>query len=86
LEEQPYDIEAADPFESSLALDELGRALDVLDPEERTVVVLHYWNDLGTAQIGALLGIPQGTVKYRLHRAYGALRRRLEEAPREHPR
>lgn len=86
LEEQPDDLEAADPFQSSLALDELGRALDVLGPEERTVVVLHYWNDLSTAEIGALLGIAQGTVKYRLHSAYGALRRRLEEASRERPR
>ena len=75
--------EAADPFAASLARDALGRALEVLDPDERSIVVLHYWSDLGTAEIAAALGIPQGTVKFRLHSAYGALRRRLEAASKE---
>lgn len=75
--------EAADPFAASLSRDALGRALDVLSPDERLIVVLHYWNDLGTAEIAALLGIPQGTVKFRLHSAYGALRRKLDVASKE---
>jgi RNA polymerase sigma-70 factor (ECF subfamily) len=75
--------EAADPFDASLSRDALGRALGVLSPDERSIVVLHYWSDLGTAEIAALLGIPQGTVKFRLHSAYGALRRKLDAASKE---
>ena len=75
--------EAADPFAASLSRDALGRALGVLSPDERSIVVLHYWSDLGTAEIAAFLGIPQGTVKFRLHSAYGALRRRLDAASKE---
>ena len=75
--------EAADPFDASLSRDALGRALSVLSPDERSIVVLHYWSDLSTAEISAVLNIPQGTVKFRLHSAYGALRRRLEAAAKE---
>ena len=79
LDDRPSEPEAADPFASSLARDTLGRALDVLSADERAVVVLHYWSDMTTADISAVLGVPQGTVKSRLHTAYGALRRRLEK-------
>ena len=41
-------------------------ALAQLDRDQREVVVLHHLADLGTAQIAAELGIPEGTVKSRL--------------------
>jgi RNA polymerase sigma-70 factor (ECF subfamily) len=44
-------------------------ALAQVDEGQRAVVVLHYLADLGTAEIAAELGVPEGTVKSRLSRA-----------------
>ena len=54
-------------------------ALDALDDEFRTVVVLRDIEDLAYDEIGAILDIPEGTVKSRLSRAREALRERLKE-------
>lgn len=67
----------ADPFRDVLDRDETLRALAALDPDERLVVVLHYWADLPLADDAARTGWPVGTVKSRLHRALGKLGRRL---------
>jgi RNA polymerase sigma-70 factor (ECF subfamily) len=71
-------VAGRDPFRDFLARDELGRALDVLTPEQRAVVVLRFWRDLTVEQIALRLGCPSGTVKSRLHNALAALRVRLE--------
>lgn len=83
IDDPDAEIEGTDPFATSLARDALGRALGVLSEDERTIVILHYWNDLSTADVGDLLRIPQGTVKYRLHSAYSTLRRALDEQSKE---
>jgi len=54
-------------------------ALAQLDPAQREVVVLHHLADLGTAQIAAELGIPEGTVKSRLARGRDRLAGLLDE-------
>jgi DNA-directed RNA polymerase specialized sigma24 family protein len=59
-------------------------ALAQVDDGQREVVVLHYLADLGTAEVAAELGIPEGTVKSRLSRARAQLAGLLEE--REEPR
>jgi RNA polymerase sigma-70 factor (ECF subfamily) len=59
-------------------------ALARVDADQRQVVVLHYLADLGTAEIAAELGIPEGTVKSRLSRARTKLADLLED--REEPR
>lgn len=41
------------------------------------VVALHYLEGLGVKDIGARLGLPEGTVKIRLHRARAVLREKL---------
>ncbi len=68
---------SADPFRDLLARDEALRALDALDADERTVVVLHFWADLSLADVADRTGWPIGTVKSRLHRALGKARVRL---------
>jgi RNA polymerase sigma-70 factor (ECF subfamily) len=59
------------------ALDVLEAAFERLDPDDRTMVVLHHLEDRPLAEIAALLHMPVGTVKWRLHEArkalYGAL-------------
>jgi len=58
----------------------LGEHLDVRErlgrlPERlREVLVLRYWRDLSEKEIAEIAGIPQGTVKSRLHAALKALR------------
>jgi RNA polymerase sigma-70 factor, ECF subfamily len=47
----------------------LGEALARLRPEYREAVVLRYQEDLSYEEIGAITGVPLGTVKSNLHRA-----------------
>ena len=64
------DVRAAgDPFAAILDRDEALGTLDVLDADERMVVILHYWADLTLLAVAERLGWPVGTVKSRLHRA-----------------
>ncbi len=52
----------------------LGCALRALPPGEREVLLLVAWEQLTPAQAAAVLGVPQGTARSRLHRARAALR------------
>jgi RNA polymerase sigma factor (sigma-70 family) len=62
--------------------DRVARTLDRLPADERIVVALRYGVDLPAADIAALLGCPEGTVKSRLHRALRRLRDALEATER----
>jgi RNA polymerase sigma factor (sigma-70 family) len=57
---------------------DLDAAFDRLDPDHRIVLVLRFWQDLSLDEIADRLGVPQGTVKSRLHYALRALRTDLE--------
>lgn len=72
----------ADASETTAARDALGRALIALAPDEQVVVTLRFYADLTVPVIAAMLGIPEGTVKSRLHHAMGRLRTALEVAER----
>lgn len=54
--------------------DQLDRALARLEPEARAVVVLHFYLDLQLPAVAAMLGIPVGTAKSRLHRSLAIMR------------
>jgi RNA polymerase sigma-70 factor (ECF subfamily) len=54
--------------------DELLAALAELGPEQRAVVVLRHLLDYSPGEIGAMLGMPRGTVNSRLRRALDRLR------------
>jgi RNA polymerase sigma-70 factor, ECF subfamily len=57
---------------------ELLTAFARLPVDQRSLLVLHHLHGYGVSEIGAWLGIPTGTVKWRLSRARSALRRELE--------
>jgi RNA polymerase sigma factor (sigma-70 family) len=57
--------------------DHIWRALAELPAEQREAVQLHYVEELRVWEIAALVGVPSGTVKARLHRPRGRLRRLL---------
>lgn len=54
-------------------------AVHALPERLRPVVLLFYMEELPTAQIAAVLGIPKGTVLSRLHQARKLLKRELED-------
>jgi RNA polymerase sigma-70 factor (ECF subfamily) len=58
--------------------DMLARAFDRLDADKRAVLVLHYLEHEPLAAIAGALGIPVGTLKWRMSEARAALGRALE--------
>ena len=54
--------------------DALLASLEALDEDDRLVIGLRYFLDLGEAEMAAALDVPRGTVKSRLSRALGRLR------------
>jgi RNA polymerase sigma-70 factor (ECF subfamily) len=71
-----------DTADAAALRDAVARALDGLDPDQRVVVALRFHADLTVPAIADTLGIPEGTVKSRLHHALGRLRTAMEEADR----
>jgi RNA polymerase sigma-70 factor (ECF subfamily) len=68
-----------EPSPEALALDRERRdgvlaGLARLRPDERLVLELRYFLDLGEAEMAATLGCARGTVKSRVHRALARLR------------
>ena len=58
------------------------RAMGRLDAGKRAILVLHHVEDRPLGEIAAVLGVPVGTVKWRLHNARAALEHALEEESR----
>jgi RNA polymerase sigma factor (sigma-70 family) len=75
--DRPLAVAAPAPEAAVLAAERRGALLDGLDrlgDDDRLVIGLRYFLDLGEAEMAAALGIPRGTVKSRLSRALGRLR------------
>jgi RNA polymerase sigma-70 factor (ECF subfamily) len=60
---------------AAVELAPLHAAMDRLNERERELLEMRYDQDLTQSAIAAKLGIPEGTVKVRLHRARNKLRR-----------
>ncbi len=70
---------AVDPSIDAIAHgDALQRAIDQLTTDQRTILALHHLEDRPVAEIAAVIGIPVGTAKWRLHEARAALERAME--------
>jgi RNA polymerase sigma-70 factor (ECF subfamily) len=74
--------------------DEVARSIDRvlvawacgrLPPGQRAIVALHYESGLSLDETAAVLGIPAGTARSRLHAALDAMRRSLEAPAAEPP-
>lgn len=76
----------ADPNSSSQEAvgeaDAIRRAFGRLKPDARVLIVLHHLEERPVAEIAGLLGVPEGTIKWRLHAARAALERALEAESR----
>ena len=75
-------VDTLDALENRLAL---RRAIANLSPDHRQVVALRYFAGLTVPEVARTLGIREGTVKSRLHRALALLRQQLDERPHPNP-
>jgi RNA polymerase sigma-70 factor (ECF subfamily) len=86
---RPVEVEVTDltPVTSADATESIGdrelvaAVLRRLDEQGRSIVVLHYYLGMPLHDVAASLAIPLGTVKSRLHRALGEMRRELGADP-----
>ena len=77
----PDTFDVAAPGDASASYDDqdqLARALAVLPPRQRAVVVLRYYEGLSEAEIADVLGCARGTVKSQSSKALRTLRRALD--------
>jgi len=82
VELQPFDGPAAADMQSLVADRELlDLALGRLQPEQRAVIVLHYYLGMPLPDVAATLGIPIGTAKSRHHRSLAAMRAAIDTDP-----
>jgi RNA polymerase sigma-70 factor, ECF subfamily len=63
--------------------DQLERGFARLDLDQRAVLVLHHYSGLPLPEVAAILEIPAGTAKSRLHRGIAAMRAALEADDRD---
>ncbi len=75
---EPGEAQAAEArADAAVAGPRVAAALAALRPQEREVLLLFAWADLGYDEIAAALGVPTGTVRSRLHRARTQVRAAL---------
>ena len=79
--EEWMDTPTASPETGMVEGQLLRAALATLSDEHREVVLLHEIEGLRYAEIAIITGVPEGTVKSRLHHAFRHLRTHLMPAP-----
>jgi len=57
---------------------EVREALLLMEPEDREILVLKYFNELSIQEIAGLVSLPSGTIKSRLFRAREKFRKLLQ--------
>jgi RNA polymerase sigma-70 factor (ECF subfamily) len=72
-----------DPGSVAPDRDEVGSGLAQMTPDERILLALRYGLDRSVPSIAGQLGIPEGTVKSRLHAAHAHLRSAIEAGRRD---
>lgn len=85
IEVRPLPLEASTSDDTGSVADRelLERGFGRLKPEQRAVVVLHYYSGFSAGEIARLLGIPEGTARSRLHYATEAMRAALQAEARQ---
>jgi RNA polymerase sigma-70 factor (ECF subfamily) len=74
----PLEPSVADETGAIADREQIERGFERLRPEQRAVVVLHYFSGFSTAEIARMLGIPEGTARSRLHYSTEAMRAALQ--------
>ena len=81
-DDPPPDPPAPQPIDYDRQRRELAAVLAVLPEAQREVLLMRFVDGMSLAEIGEALGVPEGTVKSRLHNAIAALRK--DERTREY--
>ena len=71
-------VEHKDGLEAKERAAQLRAALDKLPESQRTVVELHWLQELSFAEVARIVGANEGAVRVRAHRAYKKLKEILE--------
>jgi RNA polymerase sigma-70 factor, ECF subfamily len=71
-------IQSEDTTGAAAGMAALNSAFDRLSVDHRHLLVMHHLHRVPVADLARELGIPEGTAKWRLHAARGALTRALE--------
>ncbi|HEY3284352.1 MAG TPA: sigma-70 family RNA polymerase sigma factor [Armatimonadota bacterium] len=79
LSELPEDLATARPGEPPESHHRLCASMACLRADQRSILVLHYWEGLSYLEMSRYLGVPMGTVMSRLYRARKELRLRMED-------
>ncbi len=83
VELRPVDDRSQPDGVGALAVrDELERGFRRLEPEQRAVIVLHFYLGLAVPEVAQTIGVPVGTAKSRISRALQALRAALDAESR----
>ncbi len=69
--------EASETGPDRESLMDLYNALDILEPEERTYIVLRYFEAYNFREIAQMLRLPESTVKSRSYRALDKMKRHM---------
>ena len=73
-------IDGPDKLMEAAEMDQITqRAIDALDEEQKLLVILRDVDELSYQEIGEITGLPEGTIKSRLHRARTAIKEELEK-------
>jgi RNA polymerase sigma-70 factor (ECF subfamily) len=78
LLERVTDLEAVEAQDGLLLRMDVEQAVGRLSIADRQLLALRYERDLSQPEVARMLGIPEGTVKIRLHRLRGRLRKALD--------
>ncbi len=82
IDKQPADLpDIIQQLDSSRLNAVLERALSGMSPDQRTLLLLCDVDGWNREDVAAVLDIPLGTVKSRLHRCRAALRKKLQDSP-----
>lgn len=79
----PLDASVGDDTGTVADREQLERGFSRLKPEQRAVVVLHYYSGFSATEMARILGIPEGTARSRLHYATEAMRAALQADARQ---
>jgi len=72
------ELHATDDAGRLVTRDAIDRAFVRLEPDHQVVIALRFYRDLTVDEMARRLGIPEGTVKSRLHHALRRLRAEME--------
>lgn len=78
IEAEDYDVPAEPPGEGSGWKHWLEKAIAALSPEQRQAVELVYYEGMTFKETAERVGVPLGTLKWRIHAALGTLRDRMK--------